>query len=41
MIGLFPVIVDPTPMPLKPSSEIGVSIILFSPNSSSIPLDAL
>ena len=41
MIGLFPVIVEPTPIPENPASEIGVSITRFSPNSSSIPLDAL
>ena len=41
IIGLFPVIVDPTPIPENPSSEIGVSITLFSPNSSNIPLEAL
>ena len=41
IIGLFPVMVEPTPIPAKPNSLIGVSITLLSPNSSSIPLDAL
>ena len=41
IIGLFPVIVEPTPIPANPNSEIGVSITLFSPNSSNIPFDAL
>ena len=41
MIGLLPVMVEPTPIPAKPSSEIGVSMTRFSPNSSNIPLEAL
>ena len=40
-IGLFPVMVEPIATPANPSSEIGVSITLFGPNSSSIPFDAL
>ena len=41
IIGLAPTIVEPTPTPENPASDIGVSITLNSPNSSSIPLDAL
>ena len=41
IIGLLPNIADPTPIPEKPSSEIGVSITRSAPNSSNIPLDAL
>ena len=38
MTGLRPVMADPTALPTILSSEIGVSRILFSPNSSIIPL---
>ena len=41
IIGLAPTIVEPTPTPEKPASEIGVSITLLSPNSSNIPFEAL
>ena len=41
IIGLLPNIAEPTPIPAKPSSEIGVSITRSAPNSSNIPLDAL
>src|SRR5690606_35143431 len=41
IIGLLPFIAEPTPIPKKPNSEIGVSITLSAPNSSSIPLEAL
>ena len=41
MIGLLPVMVEPTPTPEKPNSEIGVSITRLSPNSSNIPFEAL
>src|SRR6188768_4144664 len=37
MIGRSPFMAAPTPIPAKPSSDIGVSITLLSPNSSSIP----
>ena len=40
-IGRKPFIAAPTAIPAKPSSEIGVSIIRFDENSSSMPLDAL
>ncbi len=40
-IGLQPFIAEPTAIPEKPNSAIGVSITLLSPNSASIPLDAL
>src|SRR6202051_3371010 len=35
--GRSPVIAAPTPMPVKPGSEIGVSITRDFPNSSTIP----
>ena len=37
MMGLKPFMAAPTPIPANPNSAIGVSIILLSPNSSSIP----
>ena len=37
-MGRKPFIAAPTAIPVKPSSAIGVSMILFSPNSASIPL---
>jgi hypothetical protein len=33
-IGLQPFIAEPTAIPVNPSSAIGVSITLFSPNSA-------
>jgi hypothetical protein len=39
-IGLQPFIAEPTAIPVKPSSAIECQL-LFSPNSASIPLDAL
>ncbi|MNH42326.1 hypothetical protein D3C79_1040010 [compost metagenome] len=36
-IGRKPFIAAPTPIPAKPSSEIGVSITRFAPNSANIP----
>ena len=41
IMGRLPVMVEPTPIPEKPNSEIGVSITRLSPNSSNIPLEAL
>src|SRR6202162_5830747 len=35
--GRSPVIAAPTPMPVKPGSEIGVSITRVFPNSATIP----
>src|SRR5467141_1899933 len=35
--GRKPVIAAPTPMPVKPASEIGVSITRSAPNSSTSP----
>ena len=40
-MGLAPTIVEPTPTPEKPASDIGVSITLNYPNSSNIPFEAL
>src|SRR6202000_2186918 len=37
MIGHRPFMAAPMPIPAKPNSEIGVSITLLAPNSSSIP----
>ena len=37
MTGRSPLMAAPMPMPVKPSSAIGVSITRFGPNSSSIP----
>src|SRR5262245_38872547 len=40
-IGRMPVIAAPTPMPVKPASEIGVSMIRSLPNSSTSPVSTL
>src|SRR5688572_16541337 len=40
-IGRMPVIAAPTQSPVKPTSEIGVSIIRFGPNSSTSPFSTL
>ena len=40
-MGLLPFMAEPIAIPENPSSEIGVSITLNSPNSSNIPLLAL
>jgi hypothetical protein len=37
MTGRSPTIAAPTPMPVKPSSAIGVSTMRFGPNSLSRP----
>ena len=37
MIGFKPFIAEPIPIPANPHSEIGVSITLLAPNSSSMP----
>src|SRR5256885_12476771 len=39
--GRNPVIAAPTPIPVKPASEIGVSITLSAPNSSTRPDNTL
>src|SRR5215467_10073618 len=41
MIGRMPAIAAPTPMPLKPASEIGVSMMRSLPNSSTSPVSTL
>src|SRR5262245_2328394 len=40
-IGRMPVMAAPTPMPVKPASEIGVSMIRSLPNSSTSPVNTL
>src|SRR5688572_23785110 len=40
-IGRMPVMAAPTPMPVKPASEIGVSMIRSLPNSSTRPVSTL
>ena len=40
-IGRHPFMAEPTAIPAKPNSAIGVSITLFGPNSSSMPFEAL
>src|SRR5215204_597513 len=40
-IGRMPVMAAPTPMPVNPASEIGVSMILSLPNSSTRPVSTL
>jgi hypothetical protein len=40
-IGRIPVIAAPTPMPVKPASEMGVSMMRSLPNSSTSPLSTL
>src|SRR5262245_6234714 len=40
-IGRMPVMAAPTPMPVKPASEIGVSMIRSLPNSSTNPVNTL
>src|SRR5262245_41934334 len=40
-IGRMPVIAAPTPMPVKPASEIGVSMMRSLPNSSTSPVSTL
>ena len=35
--GLNPSIAEPTPTPVKPDSQIGVSMMRFSPNSLRSP----
>jgi hypothetical protein len=40
-IGLSPYKPAPTPIPVKPASEMGVSQILFGPYLSYIPFDTL
>src|SRR5262245_17837468 len=40
-IGRMPVIAAPTPRPVKPASEIGVSMIRSLPNSSTRPVSTL
>src|SRR6185295_4309135 len=40
-IGRRPAIAAPTPMPLKPASEIGVSMMRSFPNSSTRPVSTL
>src|SRR4029450_5418593 len=40
-IGRIPVMAAPTPMPVKPASEIGVSMIRSLPNSSTSPVSTL
>src|SRR4029453_7003962 len=40
-IGRMPVMAAPTPMPVKPASEIGVSMIPSLPNSSTRPTSTL
>src|SRR5262245_59695099 len=40
-IGRIPVIAAPTPRPVKPASEIGVSMIRSLPNSSTRPVSTL
>src|SRR6185503_10131838 len=40
-IGRMPVMAAPTPMPVKPASEIGVSMMRSLPNSSTSPVSTL
>ncbi len=40
-IGRMPVIAAPTPRPVKPTSEIGVSMMRSGPNSSTSPFNTL
>src|SRR5690606_34593812 len=40
-MGLLPFMAEPTAIPEKPNSEIGVSMTRIGPNSSNIPLEAL
>lgn len=41
MIGFNPAAAAPTPIPVKPASEIGVSMILSSPYLSNNPFETL